>query len=307
MNIGEGVEMQFVIVGGGAVGLVMANYLAELGHTVELLVHSEKQRLAIQNNGVTFTNCYGKQSVRRFVVSTNVEDLQKHAIWIIAVKYHHLDNLQPLFHYLPEETELLFIQNGIRHVEFAKNLKQISILMGSVEFGAEKIDQHNVIHRGIGTLKIAKFRGDSSITKKYLLLNTSEFPVAIVDDYSEMLLRKALVNCFINTLTTILKVKNGSLIENVYSAKLLKQLYQEVMIAFPEQKDGLSFKNVEVVCKSTAQNTSSMLTDYLNGRKMEIDTIIGGIIEVAKKRGYDLPILSTCYTLLQAMQGGARN
>ena len=67
--------MHFVIIGGGAVGLVFANHLAQLGHEVELLVHSEKQRLAIQNEGVTYTNCYGEKSVRKFVVGTNPADL----------------------------------------------------------------------------------------------------------------------------------------------------------------------------------------------------------------------------------------
>ncbi|WP_397537421.1 ketopantoate reductase family protein [Rummeliibacillus pycnus] len=300
--------MHFVIVGGGAVGLVIANSLAQFGHSVELLVHSEKQRLAIQNEGVTFTNCYGEKSVQKFVVSTNATDLQQQAIWIIAVKYHHLNELTPLFNQLSEDTELLFIQNGIRHIEFAKNLKQNTILMGSVEFGAEKVDNHSVIHRGIGALKIANYRGQQSNVEKYSLLASNEFPVALMNDYSKMLLRKALLNCFVNTLTTILRVKNGALIEYPSSEKILHQLYQEVMTAFPEQKSELSFEDVANVCKNTAQNTSSMFADYLNGRIMEIDTILGGIIDLAQERGYAVHMLSTCYSLLQAMQeGGVRN
>ncbi|WP_102692759.1 ketopantoate reductase family protein [Rummeliibacillus pycnus] len=294
--------MDFVIVGGGAVGLVFANYLAQLGHAVELLVHSEKQRLSIQNEGVTFTNCYGEKSVQKFVVSTNPSDLHQRAIWIIAVKYHHLNELLPLFEQLSEDTELLFIQNGIRHIEFAKKLKQHTIYMGSVEFGAEKINDHNVIHRGIGTLNIAIFRGLQSNLQKYSSLSSTVFPVALIEDYNNMLLRKALLNCFVNTLTTILRVKNGALIEHSYNKKILQQLYQEVMNAFPEQTTQLSFEDVANVCKNTAQNSSSMFADYLNGRIMEIDTIIGGIIEIAHERGYVVPMLSTCYSLLQAMQ-----
>lgn len=296
--------MHFVIVGGGAVGLVMANCLAHLGNTVEILVHSKKQKIAIEKQGISFTNYHGKKSVQPFVVSTDPKDLDQHAIWIIAVKYHHLNGISALFNDLPQETELLFIQNGILHIEFAKSLKQQTILMGSVEFGAEKVDDCTVIHRGIGALKIACLRGENSDIEKYRMIASKEFPIALVDDYSKMLIRKALLNCFVNTLTTILRVKNGALLESESSAKILEQLYIEVMTAFPEQQSQLSFVDVINVCKNTAQNTSSMLADFMNGRMMEIDTIIGGILELAQRRGYAVPILSTCYSLLQAIQEG---
>lgn len=304
----EGVEMHFVIIGGGAVGLVMANCLARQGHLVELLVHSEQQKRKIQTSGVNFINHLGQKSVVPFKVSTSAEDLEHKAIWIIAVKYHHLNGLQSVFEKLPEDTELLFIQNGIQHIKFATALKQRTIFLGSVEFGAEKKNLNTVIHRGIGPLKIARFKGHPSAIEKLTNIATEYFPVAIMDDYSKMLVRKALLNCFVNTLTTILRVKNGELIRHPYCVKILRQLYQEVMTAFPEQKSQLTFEDVENVCKNTAQNTSSMLADYMNGRVMEIDTIIGGIIELAQQRGYTVPMLSTCYSLLQAMQeGGGSN
>lgn len=299
--------MHFVIVGGGAVGLVMANCLMKQGHKVELLVHSKPQEEVIRNNGVSFINHEGLQSNIGFKVSTNPKDLDINAIWIIAVKYHHLHELRPLFEKLPVNTELLFIQNGIRHIEIANSLKQHTIYLGTVEFGAEKVNQNKVIHRGIGDLKIAQFRGRKTELEKFKGLNTNFFPVVLMDDYSKILLRKALLNCFVNTLTTILKVKNGELITNPYSAKLLHQLYQEVIEAFPEQKSELCYEDVENVCESTATNTSSMLADYLNGRIMEIETIIGGIIELAQQRGYKLPMLSTCYSILLAMQEGGGN
>lgn len=296
--------MHFVIVGGGAVGLVLANCLVKQSHHVELLVHSKLQEEKIQNDGVNFQNHKGQTSNVTFKVSTNPDDLDTKAIWIIAVKYHHLNELRPLFEKLPENTELLFIQNGIRHLELVKTLKQHTIFLGSVEFGAEKINHNTANHRGIGDLKIAQYKGRQSEIEKFASLSTDYFPVVLMEDYSKMLLRKAILNCIINTLTTILRVKNGELITNPSSSKILQQLYQEVIQAFPEQESQLSYEDVKGVCENTATNTSSMLADYSNGRIMEIDTIIGGIIELAQQRGYKLPMLSTCYSLLQAMQEG---
>ena len=41
-----------------------------------------------------------------------------------------------------------------------------------------------------------------------------------------------------------------------------------------------------------------MLKDYENGRLMELDTIVGAIIEEASKRNKKLPILNAFYLLL---------
>ncbi|AMW98332.1 ketopantoate reductase family protein [Rummeliibacillus stabekisii] len=296
--------MDFVIVGGGAIGLVLASKLFEHGHNVEVLVHSKEQCKAIQSGGgLTFINDVGEEKTLPIGVTTNPQNLNKKAIWILAVKYHHLRDMQLLFDELPEETILLFIQNGIKHIEFARDLKQKNILMGTIEFGAEKVNSNKVIHRGIGIFNIANFKGEAWNNEECQRLTAIDLPISFSENYLEMLLRKAIVNCLINTLTTLLGVPNGDLIRLPSHHRILKELYFEIVSAFPEQKNMLPFSNIEQICKNTSQNTSSMLADYRHGRKMEIDTIVGGVMELAKERGHDLPMLKTLYLLLLALEG----
>ncbi|MFG3612267.1 ketopantoate reductase family protein [Rummeliibacillus stabekisii] len=296
--------MDFVIVGGGAIGLVLASKLFEHGHNVEVLVHSKEQCKAIQSGGgLTFINDVGEEKTLPIGVTTNPQNLNKKAIWILAVKYHHLQDMQLLFDELPEETILLFIQNGIKHIEFARDLKQKNILMGTIEFGAEKVNSNKVIHRGIGIFNIANFKGEVWNNEKCQRLTASDLPISFSENYLEMLLRKTIVNCLINTLTTLLGVPNGDLIRLPSHHRILKELYFEIVSAFPEQKNMLPFSNIEQICKNTSQNTSSMLADYRHGRKMEIDTIVGGVMVLAKERGHDLPMLKTLYLLLLALEG----
>lgn len=296
--------MEFVIVGGGAIGLVLASKLFEHGHNVEVLVHSKEQCKAIQSGGgLTFINDVGEEKTFPIGVTTNPQNLNKKAIWILAVKYHHLRDMQLLFDELPEETILLFIQNGIKHIEFARDLKQKNILMGTIEFGAEKVNSNKVIHRGIGIFNIANFKGEAWNNEECQRLTASDLPISFSENYLEMLLRKTIVNCLINTLTTLLQVPNGDLIRLPSHHRILKELYFEIVSAFPEQKNMLPFSNIEQICKNTSQNTSSMLADYRHGRKMEIDTIVGGVMELAKEGGHDLPMLKTLYLLLLALEG----
>lgn len=73
-----------------------------------------------------------------------------------------------------------------------------------------------------------------------------------------MLMEKALLNCFINPLTAILQVKNGQLITQSHTLQLLKDLYNELMTAFPQFKETFHFNQVIALCEKTAENTSSI-------------------------------------------------
>lgn len=296
--------MQIVVVGGGAVGLLLASLLQKDHTQMNILVHRETQASELNDKGLQQIDVLQQSHHTYIKASHDFKVFPTDAIWIIAVKYHHLASLQSLFNSLPESTPLLFIQNGVKHFKFAKNLKQTHIAFSSVEFGAEKLSSSRVAHRGIGKMKIAIERGDGQPFKKFFQLSDSKLPIEWIENAEQMLIRKALLNCLINSLTTILNVKNGSLITNEHSLILLEKLYNELMEAFSEQQYQLLFEDVLALCTKTATNTSSMLTDRLNGRLMEVDTIVGGILEIAQNRGHEMPILKTLYIILMAVQQG---
>ncbi|MGE7917759.1 ketopantoate reductase family protein [Viridibacillus sp. NPDC093762] len=296
--------MQIVVVGGGAVGLLLASLLQKDHTQMNILVHRETQASELNDKGLQQIDVLQQSHHTYIKASHDFKVFPTDAIWIIAVKYHHLSSLQSLFNSLPESTPLLFIQNGLKHIQFAQNLQQKQIAFGSVEFGAEKLSNSCVAHRGIGEMKIAVERGNGQPFKKVFQLLDSKLPIEWRENAEQMLIRKSLLNCLINSLTTILNVKNGSLITNEHSLILLEQLYKELMEAFPELQDQLLFEDVLAVCTNTATNTSSMLTDRLNGRLMEVDTIVGGILEIAQNRGHEMPTLKTLYMILMAAQQG---
>ncbi len=142
---------------------------------------------------------------------------------------------------MPENTPLLFLQNGLAHFEEALTLPQKHIAFGSCQFGAQKENDHTVIHRGVGVLKLAIERGNKEL---YSFLAENEDPNFQLEfglHAEKMLFEKALLNCFINPLTAILKVKNGYLIEHEVTLNLLEQLFVELKNAFPEEMDKFLF------------------------------------------------------------------
>lgn len=110
-----------------------------------------------------------------------------------------------------------------------------------------------------------------------------------------------MLNSLINPLTTIAHVQNGELIKNESYKEILRSIYEEILEAFVECKELLSWEEVVSLCQNTEKNYSSMLKDYQSGRIMEVETIVGAILREAENRNKALPILNTFYLLLKEM------
>lgn len=285
--------MKIGIVGAGAIGLLFGAYLSESGHRITFLVketNATKQFYIEKNTG-------NPQLIDCEIV-LNMADLKQMDFIIIAVKYHHLTHLKDQLDSLPRDIPLLFIQNGLSHLDFLEQLKQDKLLVGSVLQGATKKNDSTVQHLGIGPTYIGFYKGESPLINNIVENGKGQFPLILSANIEEMLVKKAMLNCLINPLTTIARVTNGKLIENDSYKIILRDMYDEMMGAFEEWKERFSWDEVVALCKNTASNRSSMLKDFESGRKMELDTIVGAILERADQRKKTLPILHAFYLLL---------
>lgn len=296
-------SLEIVVLGAGSIGMLMTSFLSEFNDRVTLIVHREEQARNLEQSGLVRKNIDGTLTKSVIKARTDFSNLSKDSVVIIAVKYGQLHQIYETLHTLDSSIPLLFLQNGLAHFEEAKSLPQQSIAFGSCQFGAQRENDTTVLHRGQGILKIAVEKGDAS---PYMFLPDSTSPlfqVEFVKSAEKMLFEKALLNCFINPLTALLEVKNGILVENPQTYKLLGKLYDELFTAFPEDMAQLSFTDVEGLCRRTATNTSSMLGDILSFKPTEIETIVGAVIERAVKNGKRLPMLETLYLLVLAKEG----
>ena len=284
MNIG--------IVGAGAIGMLFGSYLAEAGHTITFYVRNkEVNQLYIHKPDGS------KQQITCRIVY-DLDSLQQMDLVIIAVKYHHLSAIKKGLDQLPDEVPLLFIQNGLMHISYIDSLKQKTILLGSVLHGAAKEDTATVHHTGVGSTIIGPYRGTWGFMNDFLQSESENFPFQRANDMEQILFKKALLNCLINPLTAIAGVPNGDLVRIPSYNTIMNSIYLELLQAFPEWEEQLTWLEVEELCKNTAQNRSSMLKDLENGRFMEVETIVGAVLQRAYARKKELPILHTFYLLL---------
>jgi len=291
--------MRIEIIGAGAVDLLVASYFAEKNMDV-YIVGKPAGKTVCRDIQIARTN------LNQSVVTVNVKYISALSneadLIIIAVKYGQLHEVYASMEQVKESIPLLFLQNGLAHYEEALALSKAHIAFSSIQFGALKLSQYHVAHKGGGVMKIAVAKGDHSKFDFLLELSSSKLPIVFEQDAEMMLMEKALLNCFINPLTAILQVKNGQLISQSYTLQLLNKLYNELMTAFPQFKESFQFEQVVALCERTAENTSSMLADRLANRKTEIDTIAGAILKKAEQNGKELPVLQTLYQLVKALE-----
>ncbi|MFS0574356.1 2-dehydropantoate 2-reductase [Sporosarcina sp. 179-K 3D1 HS] len=296
--------MEVVIAGAGSIGMLIGSFLQEAGMKVTFYTRRTDQAEALKREGIQRINLDRSRSVFQVDATHDIQQLSKDALWVIGSKYSGVQNILAEMESAQVTGPVLFIQNGIAHLEIAYNTKWPHIAFATVEHGARRLDDRTVSHNGVGPMTIAVGRGDRKAFQCLSEADADTFPITFQNDPVQILMRKVLINCMINPLTALLQVKNGELVENRYALSLFQQLYDELMKAFPEFRAVLPYEAVVGVCRQTASNHSSMLGDRMAGRPMEIETIVTAVIRKAEEHDESLFLLKALEQLLIAVDEG---
>lgn len=278
--------MEIGIIGAGSIGTLFSCYLSQ-NHEVTLFCRTSNQRDLINKNGIIMDG-------NKFKVHAETSDyITKKMLYIVCVKQYQLEDLINTLNKIDKNIPILFLQNGIGHLNIIDRLLQTNIYLGVVEHGALK-SNHTVYHNGKGVTRVARYRGEDELFHHLIEeLNQHAFPFLIEDHYEEMLVGKLVVNAIINPLTAVLKVKNGELIENQHYKKMFLHLFNEVADILDLKDKEKMFEHLTSICYNTSNNESSMLRDIKNGQVTEIDGIVGALLQKANLSGKTRPPLLT--------------
>ena len=292
-------KMRIEIIGAGAVGLLVASYFAEQKMDVHIV---GKPNENIVHSDIRITRTNTNHSISSLQIKKIPDVTNKADLIVVAVKYGQLHEVYASIERVAHSIPVVFLQNGLAHYEEALALSIQHIAFCSVQFGAQKLSNDHVAHKGQGAMKVAVAKGVREKFSFLTNLSSKQLPIVWEQNAELMLMEKALLNSLINPLTAILQLKNGQLITENYAFQLLEDLYKELMMTFPQFEEIVRFEQVVALCEKTAENTSSMLADRLANRKTEIETIAGAILQKAARNNKKMPILQTLYLLVKASE-----
>jgi 2-dehydropantoate 2-reductase len=293
--------MKIGIIGGGSIGLLFASYLRNV-FSVTVYTRTYEQAKEIIENGIILLN--GIKQMRIPVHALPVDEWPgDEDLTIVAVKQYQLDEVIKKINNVDHSNKnFLFLQNGMGHLKLLSKLKAKNILVGSITHGAYKENANTVRHNGVGVVNLAVYHGDQSFLHYLESMLPTTFPATHHQDYYEMLLNKLIVNAVINPLTAILQVTNGELIKNPYYFKALNELFSEIAYILNLKKPEDELQKIINICQNTAENRSSMLKDIEGGRKTEVDSILGFLLEEAEKQEKKVPLVSSLNFLVKGKE-----
>jgi 2-dehydropantoate 2-reductase len=196
---------------------------------------------------------------------------------------------------IKDKTVVLSLQNGLDNIDILKkHLLSEQIIVGITTHGVLFFKPGFIRHTGTGTTILGEINGKKS-NKKIDIVNTfnnAGISTSISNNIIKEIWIKAIINSSINPLTTFFQCKNGNLIKNPILEKLVERICNESTHIAKANGIQLGSKNMidktKEIIRNTSENYSSMLQDFDKGKKTEIDSINGKLLEIGRKFNIDV-------------------
>jgi 2-dehydropantoate 2-reductase len=292
--------MHFLLVGPGALGCLLSAVIAKglaAGDRLTILDHHQERAGRLCRDGIG----YHLEEQLRHVPVTAVADphsIEPVDVVLLCVKsYDVVDSLEFCRPVLSDKTLLVFMQNGIGHLELQAHLHQATAAFGTTTEGATLLRAGQVRHAGSGVTSLG-FLNEPDPLAANLLQKTGEvfsaggLRVQLTGDILAGLWAKLFVNAGINALTAILGCHNGELLTLPGIDRRMEAAVGEAMLVAARKNIPIvdePYQATRLVCKRTAKNVSSMLQDVRNRRRTEIDAINGAIVALGETFGIETP------------------
>ncbi len=309
--------MRILVFGAGAVGSVLGGFLAKAGHEVTLLGRPWHLDV-IRKNGLAISGLWGDQLIRSLNTATRLEELNAAPPfdWVLfCVKAHQTEEAARMVKQVMRDPTLLCaFQNGLGNYEaLTQHLDPSRVALGRVIFGAE-IEPGRVAVT-VSADEVLIGAPDPRVPRDAIAalaaaLKSSGVPSRPTESIVPALWGKALYNCALNGLSTLLEVPYGRLVEQAVTRRMMERIIEEAYRVAAAQpialKPPTAVEYLELLftrlIPSTAAHHSSMLQDLRRGRSTEIDAMNGAIVRLGARAGIPAPMNALVTRLVHARE-----
>ncbi|MCY4050934.1 MAG: 2-dehydropantoate 2-reductase [Gammaproteobacteria bacterium] len=318
--------MKICIVGAGAIGGLMGARLAQSGHDISLIARGPHLR-AIQKKGLAISFGEDIELVQNLVATGDMSELGHQDLVVMSLKAHQIsavaDRLPCI---IGPKTAMVTVQNGIPWWYFQKlggdyqgrvvesvdpdGLLAKSIdpdcLIGCIAYPAAVITEPGVIHHVEGNrFPIGELDGRTTerITRVSEALIHAGFKSPILDDIRSEVWLKLWGNLSFNPISAL----THATLEGICQFPLSRELAASMMTEAKAiaERLGASFrvsleKRIEGAEK-VGRHKTSMLQDVESGKPLEIDGMLGAVIELAEVVQVEVPTLQAVYSCVSLL------
>ena len=319
-------RMTICVVGAGAIGGCLAVRLARAGHEVSVVARGP-HLAAIRGRGLTLIEADGETTARPAAATDRIRDLGPHDLVLLALKAHQIeavvDDLPAL---LGPETAMVTLQNGVPWWYFQKIGGEFAgrvvravdprgvlfdridpdRIVGCVAYPAATIDRPGVVRHVEGNrFPVGELDGRETARVRRIAAALAEagFKARILDDVRSEIWLKLWGNLTFNPISAM---THATLVD-VCRFPLTRALAAAMMTEAQAvgERLGARFRvpmeRRIAGAEAVGRHRTSMLQDVEVGKPLEIDGMLGAVVELAEATGVDAPALRTvhaCVSLL---------
>lgn len=310
-------KVRVLIIGAGAIGALYGYVLASQGWDVSVVCRSDFE--AVKEHGYRIDSIhYGQQVFRPSQVLRDVSHFQGGApdFAILCAKVtRDLDRVALLAPAVGPNTNIVLIENGIdieEEIQLAFPNNPLLSVLALVQ--ASRTGAGEVKHSAFGELMMGVY--PSGINDPCRLLSDAWQLGGIRCKLTETVVTARWQKCVWNAAFNVISivaggVETGAIVATERGRELARSAMNEVMEVARAAGHELPEVLVDQYMQTTANMPSyktSMTLDYLKGRPMEIEAILGNVVRSAQVTGTSIPVLTTLYalaTMVELAQGNS--
>src|SRR5271166_1623340 len=312
--------MKFLIAGAGAIGAYIGARMARAGFDVTLFARGPHLK-AMQEHGVLVKSADGDFQVHPRIVGS-LEDAGPADAVFLGVKAHSLPQLAPhLKPVLGPETTVVSTQNGIPwwyfqglsgpgegiHLERVDPGGEISSaiearrVVGSIVYFSTEIPAPGVIQHTEGNrISIGEPEGARSDRCRRIAeaLVASGLRCPITTHIRQEIWVKLLGNASLNPVSALTRATLVQMMRDPGTSAVIRNIMQEVEAV--SQKLGMelpvSIDQRMAGAEKVGEHKTSMLQDLEAGRPMELEALVGSVVELGERLGLPMTHTRTVYS-----------
>lgn len=301
--------MKFVICGAGAVGAYIAAAMARAGLDVTLFARGTQLR-AIQDGGVRVVSPDGDFQARPKTTG-DLESIGPADVVFLAVKAHSLPQLAPLLGcLLGPETSVVSLQNGVPWwftplervdpggvIAAAIDARRV---VGSLVYFATEVAEPGVVRHIEGhRISIGEPDGSRSARCRAIAaaLIASGLRCPITTHIRQEIWVKILGNVAFNPISVLTGATLARMAADADVAALVRAIMTEVECVARRlgMELPVTIEQRMAGAAKVGEHKTSMLQDLETGRPLELEAVVGAVLELGERLGVAMPATQAVY------------
>jgi 2-dehydropantoate 2-reductase len=295
-----------LIVGAGAIGSFYGAILKKAGCKVSTVLRSEYD--AVKANGIRISSPLGDLSYQPDHVYRDGDKPDEAPDYLIlCVKVlPGVDRAALVRPWMGPNTRVVLIENGLDiERELADAYPDNPIISCLAFIAASRTEPGVVEHKAYGKLVMGRYPEgiDDNCRELSQLFVDGGINIDLTEQVVGERWRKCLWNTPFNPLSVIANgADTRTILDTEGGEQLIRSMIREVMSVaeaegYPMDDDVIE-QNIEGTRKMPPYK-NSMALDYLNGRPIERDAVLGNVVAIAERHGIPVPHLNTVLVTLK--------